>query len=367
MGFSLEISEEALVRCRRHCCICDKFVGPKIELHHIIQEADGGSDTLENCIPLCFDCHAEVKSYNPRHPKGKKYTETELKKLRDNIYNKYSSKVEKTSIIDKPALENWINNLERQDKKQILDWGYSTINQMCPIYSNSLILIAGYSNSGKTAYANHIIRYSLKENKKILYLSSKDSANKIINNLISAETFIPVNKLNEEIMDAEDWEKIIQAMHLFVPENLKIHSIENEDNVFDLINSLESDIVLIDDFNGLLLSTDKEIESFMYTLKGLLNKYNKTIIMLANMKNSKSLWLNNRPKIEDIDDNLFRLSDIVQFVYRKENDFLNCEENKGQIITIKSTKHIGTMDISYIDIYNEILEYKQNGKEYTQS
>ena len=33
--------------------------------------ADGGDNSVDNCIPLCFNCHAEVKSYNPKHPKGR--------------------------------------------------------------------------------------------------------------------------------------------------------------------------------------------------------------------------------------------------------------------------------------------------------
>ncbi len=92
MGFDKQITEDALIACSRHCCICHKFCGFKIELHHIIQTADSGPDTFNNCIPLCFDCHADVKSYNPKHPKGKKYTETELHRHRDNWYKKVSAR-----------------------------------------------------------------------------------------------------------------------------------------------------------------------------------------------------------------------------------------------------------------------------------
>ncbi len=88
MGFPSNVAEKALLDCGRHCCICHKFCGFKIELHHIIQEANGGQNTYENCIPLCFDCHAEVKAYDPNHPKGRKYTETELQGHRNRWYEK---------------------------------------------------------------------------------------------------------------------------------------------------------------------------------------------------------------------------------------------------------------------------------------
>jgi len=62
-----------------------------MELNHIVQASSGGEWTLENAIPLCFDCHAEVGHYNVQHPKGLKFTPTELKRHRDNWYAKVRS------------------------------------------------------------------------------------------------------------------------------------------------------------------------------------------------------------------------------------------------------------------------------------
>lgn len=74
---------ELLVGCHRRCCICHRFCGFKMELHHIEQSADGGTDDTENLIPLCFDCHAEMNLYNNKHPRGRKYFSDELKAHRD--------------------------------------------------------------------------------------------------------------------------------------------------------------------------------------------------------------------------------------------------------------------------------------------
>lgn len=90
MGFPKNVSESVLVKSQRCCSICHKFCGTKIELHHIKQTAAGGPDTEDNCIALCFDCHADVKSYNPKHPKGHQYSEKELKMHRDKWYEKVS-------------------------------------------------------------------------------------------------------------------------------------------------------------------------------------------------------------------------------------------------------------------------------------
>jgi len=86
MAWSAAVKDKVLVKCGRHCCICHKFCGLKMELHHIILKSEGGEETVENCIPLCFDCHADQKSYDHNHPKGTKYSRKELKGHREKWY-----------------------------------------------------------------------------------------------------------------------------------------------------------------------------------------------------------------------------------------------------------------------------------------
>lgn len=88
MPFSETIKTKAMVACGRYCCICHKFCGNNMEVHHIKAHADGGNDTFDNAIPLCFDCHAEVRQYDSKHPKGIKFSEKELIQHRDNWYQK---------------------------------------------------------------------------------------------------------------------------------------------------------------------------------------------------------------------------------------------------------------------------------------
>lgn len=93
MPFPPRIKEDTLVACGRHCCICHKFCGAKIEVHHIRLKANDGDNTFENAIPLCFDCHADMTSYDHKHPKGSKYTENELKQHRENWFKKVAGNI----------------------------------------------------------------------------------------------------------------------------------------------------------------------------------------------------------------------------------------------------------------------------------
>jgi hypothetical protein len=85
VAFRQSEKEDMLVACGRRCCLCHRFCGNKIECAHIEQ---GGPDELDNGIPLCLDCHAEVGAYNDQHPKGNKFSPRELKRHRDAWYQK---------------------------------------------------------------------------------------------------------------------------------------------------------------------------------------------------------------------------------------------------------------------------------------
>lgn len=105
MSFPESVEVAALAACERCCCICHKFCGTKIELHHIKQKADGGEDTFENCIPLCFDCHADMGKADPRHPKGKHYSAKELIQHRNNWYEKVRNSREGIKEVTKEDIE----------------------------------------------------------------------------------------------------------------------------------------------------------------------------------------------------------------------------------------------------------------------
>ncbi len=79
MGFNRTEANKLLVSCHRRCCVCHRYCGIKVELHHIQPVEDGGDGSIENAIPLCFECHAEVQLYNDAHPRGRKFRPEELR------------------------------------------------------------------------------------------------------------------------------------------------------------------------------------------------------------------------------------------------------------------------------------------------
>jgi hypothetical protein len=50
-----------------------------METDHIVPREQDGTDAIDNAIPVCFECHAEIHAYNDKHPRGRKFTPTELR------------------------------------------------------------------------------------------------------------------------------------------------------------------------------------------------------------------------------------------------------------------------------------------------
>ena len=65
MPFSEDIKLQVKHRSAFKCCFCKTF---GIDIHHIIQESEGGPNTIDNAAPLCQNCH-DTYGDNPRKKK----------------------------------------------------------------------------------------------------------------------------------------------------------------------------------------------------------------------------------------------------------------------------------------------------------
>ena len=86
--FSEDVKLQCLLWSDRHCCVCGTSCGLDIEVAHIDSK---GKSTQDNAIPVCYKCHADLGRYIDLHPRGNKYRIEELKKRREQIYERYTS------------------------------------------------------------------------------------------------------------------------------------------------------------------------------------------------------------------------------------------------------------------------------------
>jgi hypothetical protein len=77
MAFKQQEVEQLLADTGRRCCLCG--VLHKVQVHHIIPTDEGGTDDIDNAIPLCPNCHDEVHGRCTPGRTTRTYTPTELK------------------------------------------------------------------------------------------------------------------------------------------------------------------------------------------------------------------------------------------------------------------------------------------------
>lgn len=154
MPFSKKVKEDAFVSCNRRCCLCDTYCGTKIEAHHILPESKGGQNTLENCIPVCFNCHAEVHE-DANNPKGNKYSESELRRLREKAFKKYGEQVSATpslNITNVRTIKHTFPNANYHSPsfEGIARFDYSNNNGRYCIGKNEHLFEIAFSKAGNT-------------------------------------------------------------------------------------------------------------------------------------------------------------------------------------------------------------------------
>jgi HNH endonuclease len=89
MPFTEAIKREAKRKAHFSCVVCHN---PFVEVHHIIPQADGGSDDSDNAAPLCAACH-DLFGANPEKRK-------QIREMRDLWYE-----LCETRIRDSPTLK----------------------------------------------------------------------------------------------------------------------------------------------------------------------------------------------------------------------------------------------------------------------
>lgn len=77
MAFNQNEVEKLLADTGRRCCLCGTL--HKVQVHHITPLNERGTDDIDNAIPLCPNCHAEVHAGYGYGRTTRTYTASELK------------------------------------------------------------------------------------------------------------------------------------------------------------------------------------------------------------------------------------------------------------------------------------------------
>lgn len=303
----------------------------------------GGEDTADNCIPLCFDCHAEVKAYNPRHPKGRKFTENELKGHRDKCYERYSLKNSDSSTLN-PVKMKCI--FPSHEKNSLIRWGYPEQDRVCPIFPGNMVLVAGCTGAKKSTYLHHIVNRNILSGSKVVYCCVKDKPFDVGIEIIGENAHANVEYIKRGMATEDDWEKLISSQVTLNAENLALipyNEISEGYRILDVVENSGAEIVVIDDFNGILLDAGDSVEHFLYKLKNIAAQSQTVVFVIYNLDTPKQRP-DKRPMLRDFpSDSYYRLFDVIQLLYKPDLFYVD-EDDKGklEVIIVK-----GALDVPY--------------------
>ncbi len=78
-----EVGAEILAKCGRCCCLCRRFRPTYLQVHHIIEQAKGGTNDPDNLIAICLTCHSDVHA---KRAFTRRFTPEELRQHRDAVF-----------------------------------------------------------------------------------------------------------------------------------------------------------------------------------------------------------------------------------------------------------------------------------------
>lgn len=219
------------------------------------------------------------------------------------------------------------------------------MDKACPLFPGTIALVAGYTSAGKSIYVQQAMLKNMARRNKVLYFHLKDSADAIINSIIAIESLTNLENIQSQLLTEKDWSRISNALNSINFDCLKLVPFNLNSSVKEeIIVALEksnAELIVIDDINALNLQDNNSVEEFFYKLKRLASQTNTTVLIITNVTQNHNR-IDQRPMIQDIQyEALYRMCDIVQFIYRGEYDYYDSQaENRIEVITVKKPGQI---------------------------
>lgn len=104
MAISKRTRDQLLVEARHRCTICSEKC---FELHHIVEQAEGGDDSPDNLIVLCPNCHQH------RYHRSAEFTRDQLRLYKTNL--KEQNEVERRLLLNLEELRSEIGKVAVSD------------------------------------------------------------------------------------------------------------------------------------------------------------------------------------------------------------------------------------------------------------
>lgn len=265
------------------------------------------------------------------------------------------------------VINKFIDTCEERQGNHALITGVSTgfarLDQLTAGFQKSqLITICGAANMGKRSLALNIVRTAaIRNDLKVSILSLNLSQNDLGHKLICSQARIDSSRIRSGFLSRDDWNKLTQAACILVDCKIDCYF-----SVLDILESVESDIIIIDSFQRLKsidaapnIKQEQISYSIANKLKNLAVKRNIPVVIISSLNDWQiEKRSDRRPKLTDFKygySALADLSDLVLGVYRDEiynKDENNPNNGTAEIIVLKQRMGpTGTALLTFLNSY----------------
>jgi hypothetical protein len=132
MAIAKAVRDHLLVEARHRCTICAEKC---FELHHIVEQAEGGGDEAETLIVLCPNCHQH------RYHRAKEFTRDQLRLYKQQL--KEQNEIEKRLLLNLEELRGRIgvdsaDVLERELRAELSEAASQVSNERSPAIASAV-------------------------------------------------------------------------------------------------------------------------------------------------------------------------------------------------------------------------------------
>lgn len=215
---------------------------------------------------------------------------------------------------------------------------------------SDLLIIAGRPGQGKTSFLMSIARNAARDSKKHLAIFSMEMSNEqIVQRLISQETGINSQKLQQGQLNEDEWDLFSEAVEalgqtkIFLDDTPAITPTQMRAKCRRLHQEHRLDLIIVDYLQ--LMSGDRrnenrvqEVSYISRSLKVLAREINVPVLAAAQLSRAVEQRAIKRPVLSDLRESgsLEQDSDIVMFIYRPDQDDPNTlKKNIAEIMVAK--------------------------------
>lgn len=265
-----------------------------------------------------------------------------INKTFDENTNVFENK--RTSL--KEALDDFYDEADNFEDDKLIHLGFKHMNDWCTFDKGDLILIAGNTGMGKTAFALDLMLKSTTAGKhKVLFVSLEMDTSQVLLRLISNITNIPLKKLEKKSrknLTDEEWgliglyhKKLVNHIDILDTSNTDVEFLMNEIKEMDKINNY--DYIMID-YIGLIKSEGRSryeiVTNSSLRCKKLARELRKPVIALAQLNRDNVKRADKKPELTDLKDSSQLEQDCSVGILLHSDEYYDKDKKSNEIVKI---------------------------------